>query len=287
LANTFETEMSYNINMQIYVLNDNSRKTFKGMYNEPLFVQSNENVFALGIVEDGKPAGILVSYVFLDEIAIQWMYVAEEFRRKGIASKLVQAIIFTAKKSNVSDIYMTFIKDELAVEAILKKNGFTVHKNPNWMSFEATIADLKTVSEEDVRPVTLSSFMTVGMAAVEEFNKYISKSASKIGVPLSVDPRDYSPFSCCSLVDGKIDSLLLVDTNEKGDLVEMPWIYLGKNASDEAPAMYNATINALKATYEPETRLVVNCIDASMDKAITKVLPKAKTKEVCLATLSL
>jgi len=275
--------------MQIVALNDEIKGAFKGMYDESLLVSGDGGIIALGVVEGSTPIGVLIAYVFLDEIGIQWIFVAPEYRGKKIAGKLLSALIMAAKRIKIRDIYMTFSADTEGIERLLKSRGFKVDFIPGWYSYEARLKDLIRIPEAKSSTVYLQTFLTVGKEKLDGFNKQVTEGEELIGVPVSIDPKNYSPFSCCSIDNEKISGLILVQTFEKDGkpIIELPWVYTGGESIHAMPALYNAVVDALKASYEPDTELLVSSINPTMEEILSKLMPKAEYKEVYFASLQL
>ena len=275
--------------MKVYLLNDKLKPYFAGLYDESLFLDSDSNMITIGAVEDDRPVGVLVASVFLAQIDIQWIYVDQRYRRRKIANGMYRALLKTLERCGCSRINLFFTAEAAGIANFLRDEGFTVQTNPGWYSCNTKLKDVNMLPVNAVRDCRLSSFMTTGKELLSRFNTDLSGGESLVGVPLLIDPRDFSPFSCCCIEDDRITNLILVQTSiENGvEKIELPWVYVKSNNISAVGAMVNASIRALKASFDPETELHFSSINPSINSIVTKIMPRATVKEIYFAFLNI
>ncbi len=271
--------------MKLILLNKETKPYFAGLYDESLYSDHDSNIITIGAVEDNRPVGVLLASVFLTDIAIQWIYVDERYRRRKVASSMLKALNKTLSKIGAEACYTFFTNDAKGMSEFAESQGFKIQTNPGWISYESTLKTLVMVPKMPGDDFTLSSFQSLGSNTIERFNLEMLTGSSLIGVPLRIDPQDFSPFSSCSIVDGHISSLLLVQTSFRDgrSVIDIPWLYVGSDGAASAQAMYNATLKALQSSFPPDTEIHFSSINPALDRVITKVLPRAACKELYMA----
>jgi len=275
--------------MNLYVLDKDTRKLFASFYDDSYITEQGDNIISLGVLEGDKPLGLLVAAVYNAEIDIQFIFVDREYRRQHIASTLLKKIISVARSTGAAVIYSSFAQDTEGFRELLKSFGFTVMFNPGLYSYEDKLGNLRNIDGVKNSNLKLKSFYAIDKDTLSEFNERLRNEDILVGVPLPIDPRNYSPFSCCSIVDGKISDLLLVTTKENGDLtsIDFPWIYSNKASIHSLSAVYNTSVTALKNTFSPDSGISFCTINPEMDSLLTDLIPTARYKEIYMATLEL
>lgn len=275
--------------MNLYVLDKETRKLFDSFFDDAFIAEDGDSIISLGMLDDDKPVGLLVAAVFAAEIDIQFLYVAKEYRRKHVASTLLEKIISVGKEVGVGAIYTSFAQGTDGCAEFLKSFKFSVAFNPGLYSYEDKLGNMKEFGVSQSSNFKVQSFFTIDKDVLAELNERLRNEDALVGVSLPINPRSYSPFSCCSIVDGKLSDLLLVTTKEDGNKVDIdfPWIYSSKDSIRGLAAVYNTVIKALKSTYSADSRISFSTINPEMDSILAELIPTAESKEVYMAILDL
>ncbi len=86
------------------------------------FIQ--DNFIGLVAEEDGVLQGYIALTYCLDEAEINIIAVKREFRRKGIASNLLNSTFETLKMSGINKIFLEVRKSNKSAQSLYKKHGF-------------------------------------------------------------------------------------------------------------------------------------------------------------------
>ena len=93
---------------------------------------------------DDKINGIIVYNLLYDRIEIEYIIVPEEYRKKGIGSKLLLEI----EKENINNITLEVRKSNTAAINFYKKNGYKIEATrKNYYDNEAGYLMMKEIGE--------------------------------------------------------------------------------------------------------------------------------------------
>jgi ribosomal-protein-alanine N-acetyltransferase len=81
----------------------------------------------LWIIEDGQLQAFLVARLSAAECELENLVVAAEYRRRGLASQLIQALIASACEHNLNRILLEVRESNHAARALYEKLGFQVN----------------------------------------------------------------------------------------------------------------------------------------------------------------
>ncbi len=76
--------------------------------------------------EEGTLGGFLIARFISDECELENVVVAEAFRRRGLGSKLIRALIDAANDRGVARIFLEVRESNTAARALYEKCGFTI-----------------------------------------------------------------------------------------------------------------------------------------------------------------
>lgn len=92
-------------------------------FNYKLTETDLDKVFFNSLVSvDDKINGIIVYNLFYDRIEIEYIIILEEYRKKGIGSKLLSEI----EKENINNITLEVRESNIAAINFYKKNGYKI-----------------------------------------------------------------------------------------------------------------------------------------------------------------
>lgn len=115
----------YADNLSVYKI---EKESFSDAWTKEMisdtFIQDN----FIGFVaeEDGKVVGYIALTYCLDEAEINIIAVTREFRRKGIASKLLEKTYETLSPMGVDKIFLEVRRSNKSAQNLYKKQGFEV-----------------------------------------------------------------------------------------------------------------------------------------------------------------
>ena len=105
------------------------RDTFTDMWNgdmlDSAFRAGNFYGFIAEEKSDGAPTGFITYSVNTDTADLQDLFVAEDFRRRGIGKTLVSAFIDAAREKGVKKLFLEVRESNAAAKNLYKSCGFT------------------------------------------------------------------------------------------------------------------------------------------------------------------
>ena len=94
--------------------------------------------------EERDVLGILrLTRIYKRKMAIFSIFVAEEWQKKGIGSKLIELMIDVAKQEQIDMIRARMLTDNVIMQKILQKKGFVVEKNEKDPSYMIAYYDVR------------------------------------------------------------------------------------------------------------------------------------------------
>lgn len=272
--------------MRIIVLDKDHARKFNSLYNGDVQRFDEPGVVCLAAVDNEVmppvPCGMLVASAADQSMNIEWLYVLAEYRRKGIATELLDTFMDAAAKCGSDHVFCTFSERNEGMAQFMDAFGFFVRHSFGWHDYVMKLSDFNPLPSEGSGEYTLDSLFHASKAELDELNAALEDSEGIVGVPLPVDPRDYSPVSVCVRKNGAISGLLLVQTDTAGEdvRIEFPWVYFKKECIKAMPSVYSLVLNTLKALYPDNTEIHFETLSPGMDSVIEKLAPQAEFKEL-------
>ena len=272
--------------MRIIVLDSDHARKFNSLYNGDVQRFDEQGVVCLAAVDNEVmppvPCGMLVASAVEQSMNIEWLYVAEGYRRKGVATELVDTLMAAAAKCGSDHVFGTFSERNDGMAEFMDAFGFHVRHSYGWHDYVMKLSDFQPLPEEAADEYALESLFHASKKELAEMNAALEKSENIVGVPLPVDPRDYSPVSVCVKKDGAISGLLLVRTDTAGEdvRIEFPWVFFKKECIKAMPSVYSLVLKTLKALYPENTEIHFETLNPGMDSVIEKLAPQAEFKEL-------
>lgn len=102
------------------------KRIFSDAWSQDGFYESiqNPNAVLIAAYEDGRLAGYCCMYEVLDEGEIVNVAVAPEFRRKGIAGKMLEALLEKECRREVLNVFLEVREHNGAAVSLYEKFGF-------------------------------------------------------------------------------------------------------------------------------------------------------------------
>lgn len=99
---------------------------FSRPYSSESFLQDlrGDKVKVFVKIQNEKIVGFISLYIFLDEANLQQIAVLEDFRRKGIASELIEYSVEYLKQNNVKKFYLEVNETNFVAIKTYEKFGF-------------------------------------------------------------------------------------------------------------------------------------------------------------------
>lgn len=99
---------------------------FSRPYSSESFLQDllGDKVKVFVKIQNEKTVGFISLYIFLDEANLQQIAVLEDFRRKGIASELIECSVEYLKQNKVKKFYLEVNETNFVAIKTYEKFGF-------------------------------------------------------------------------------------------------------------------------------------------------------------------
>lgn len=272
--------------MKTIVLDKKNAKKFNALYYGSTDRFDDPNIICLGTIDNtvfpARAAGILVASIVENSVNIEWLYVHPDYRRKGIATGLLDQMMLAADKAQIDDVFCTFSEANDSVTFFTLDFGFAICFTTGWHDYDLKLKDFKPLPKDPTGEFELESFFYTSQKDIDAFNAMVAESDATVGVPLTIDPRDYSPMSVCVKKNGKITGILLVQINQMEDTtkIEFPWVFFKSDSIKAMPAVYGLVIDSIRELYPESTKVHFETLNPGMDGIVTKLAPSAEFKEV-------
>lgn len=111
-------------NLQVSKL---EKQTFDDFWSQQIIADTFllDNFIGFVAEENGKIIGYLSTTYCLDEGEIDRIAVSNNYKRKGIATSLLNALFLECKKKNINKIFLEVRRSNEVAQALYEKNGFT------------------------------------------------------------------------------------------------------------------------------------------------------------------
>lgn len=107
-----------------------ARESFPDAWDEKMLVSAfnagNFFGFIAEEIKDGVPAGFITYSVNIDTADMQDLFVAENYRRKGVGNALIAAFIKDAKSRGVKKLFLEVRESNTPAINLYKKAGFNL-----------------------------------------------------------------------------------------------------------------------------------------------------------------
>lgn len=283
--------------MEITIVRQENRSFF-----EPL-MPAEQWQFAdlvLGAIEEGTACGVLAAQEAETILEIHYLYVAEEYRRKGIATRLLGELHRIGRISQMDGELCQYVDNEAmkALDACFAVNRYDRDEEESTVY----VTEFKDLSEKFFcRPKTdtkadgpesyeAGAALGAGVKAVplsavtaRTWNQFLEKLES-----LSNEDGTVPDLGVKYLYDQEISFLLVKRREPEGcillekqeeDYILSYFCILGKAVLAEMMGLFQVSYQALKKRCCPESRIYINALTEATRKMVLQMTDQ-KAKEV-------
>lgn len=241
--------------------------------------KNDDRQTVLGSIVDGTACGAFFEDYVDGESILRSIYVAPDYRRRGIGYALMDAghrIIHCKKTDRTVCRYAIPEEERTPLEGLLRKSGFELGDGEGKI-YCARLGDISAIgalSEYKPSP-QVCSLGQLSAYALQMLNAQSQKS----DILPWVNPSDYdTEISCCIMKDGKPLGCLLVESGK-----ELLLRYLYISPGSDPSSMILLIRYALHHTIQrfgPDTKVWINVLEPEMERLLQKILNnKAEYKE--------
>ncbi|MBQ9437358.1 MAG: GNAT family N-acetyltransferase, partial [Lachnospiraceae bacterium] len=206
-------------------------------------------------------SGILVA-VRVNHWEIIWIYVAEECRRKGVASALLHGFseYYFNGRNGRARAYVTEAMDYRRLIPLLQKAGYSIGEMDGGAYFET---ELESINDGILAKGKRKCAVPIRSLAKEELKtlgKHISLRKSGREIPLPVAAEDYEPCSHIGLDKEGVIGACLVRKNARG--LQISLLYAEKGRKNALFEILSAALAGMKGEYPGWMRVGTLATDA-------------------------
>ncbi|MCR4642280.1 MAG: GNAT family N-acetyltransferase [Lachnospiraceae bacterium] len=269
--------------LEIFLLDKATIQVFYELLDQPSLAGFSEKNIALGAVlgegEDAVPAAVLIATPKEGEVRVDWIYVREECRGKGIGKTLLKKLLVAAYEiPDIDGIWVDYTYEDEGMEDFLRHCGFFTWEPDGAACFRAALSSFTTVGEPEecdrVKPLT-----TLSDVQMADLYRGIRKRAEKgedipTGVPLPIQPEDYLQESAAYVGKMGIEALILLQG--VGDGINVAWLYSNDTKPVALVRLFRHVRYSLKQRFSDDTPLELSSLRGKSLMLIRKLLPGAK-----------
>ena len=274
-------------NVRIVYLENEDLLKFSALFYDELVLSLPSDVLMMGAVdisgEVPRAVGLLIFHMRGKSAYIDWLFVEEASRRKGIGKYMLNHLkrLFAQDPSkSIEVVFMNFDETIWGMGSFLKKDGFGVTFFDGDFNIFAPLKSVKLIGKDEdmggkLKAVPLSE---VPKASYTDFENYLSGLGTDIviGIVGPVEPEDYRAESRAVLDGDRIVGMMLVSDTIYNDTVMIDWAYsIPKFVLQSVPLAFNTVITELRKYLPENTVLCMASLEENVGGIIRKTMPGA------------
>ncbi len=225
----------------------------------------------------GAVAGSIERGVF----DIESIYVAPEYRRKGIGRALIERLrmALLSKDILIRAEYTLENREKEPLSVFFRRNGFQRDKIKIPCFYVSSLGEMRYEEEENrIRnrqnePVL--SFRDVPESVLKTASAYSQNEMYPIPKGGLLSEKVDKDLSFCALINGRVMAYIAVYKDEEG-LIEIPALWSKAPDPKILMAMLKKTADACLVKYPPKERAAMMAINSISEKIIKHLFPKAE-----------
>ena len=236
-----------------------------------------------------RAAGALAGAIDKGVFDIMSLYVAPEFRRKGIATALIEEL---RSQINGRDMMIRadYTLEDSEMESLglfFSRSGFSREKIGIPCIYIADLGDL-SIDKEEKTENRYAGFMVPFNKIPQKVLSVASNQFRKESNPLPdggfLSEKVDRNLSYCVFMNGRISAYIAINNKENG-YVEIPALWSSLQDPKALMDLLKKSMTALRDKYSPDTRTVMIAISSVSEKIILHLFPQAKQSSFCFISL--
>jgi GNAT superfamily N-acetyltransferase len=258
-----------------------------------LIQSAPDDYILLGAVAEGRPAGALIASLSTEAdvlLDVLYLYVAETFRRRGAATRLIDALSLRLPAGGPDGIRFVFSPerdafdiDGFAILCFLWSRGMDCRLLPGG-TFRTTLsaAAAGTFFASGIRRGDSEIYLPVNGIREADLSAFFAWQDMRLS---AFSPDAFLPESRVIFADGKVVGLAAVSQADGG--VELSWLGCDRDYAALLPGLIKNTFAALRISYPEETPVTLRAIHAASEKLASRLLPDTAFRPLYEANTSL
>ncbi|MBP3719336.1 MAG: GNAT family N-acetyltransferase [Eubacterium sp.] len=259
---------------------------FSHLFSDSILQDLPADEILLGYIEENPivATGILMAHVEENDMMIDWLYVDEDYRRKGAAREMIEFLIENSEKAEgVYGVSAVFTQEHENMNKMFEDMNFFVSFREGTVGFETTVEDFPMFPVIGEKSGEIMSVKDVPSDELDRFSKIVNDVVFPgIAIPFPFAFSSYIPESSVILENGRIKGVCLM--KEGVDGLILSWAY---NISKEAanfPALLNYCTKLIKDKYPADTSIGIASLGIKVDEIIETYIPVKNRVEIYFAT---
>ena len=206
---------------RLFVLDSESIRAFQELYPGRISDRYNFNTIALGYVEDEKPVGLIVCQLIdKQNLLIEWLYVSEDYQRRGIGSALLQEILkMGSKEPQLQWINVLCHGEDMRLWLMTKE--FYVEVEASFVEYQTTLDKLLPLPETN--KTNIKRLKDVTDKELRLLNHKLGKEDIAVGITLPVLAADYLEQSLVYVENNEVMACILFQKDEES--INVSYLY--------------------------------------------------------------
>jgi len=261
------------IKMEITMVREENKTFFEPLMPEPLWEQAD---LVLGAVEGGCACGVLAAEeaeVFLE---IRYLYVAEAFRRRGIASMLLKGLHEIGMAARMDGELCRYIDNQSTKEldACLSENLYDRDEAEDPV-YVACFEDLSQRLFAQEEGAAIKQAVPLSRVTARTWNRFLESLEKQPGEDGTVPDLGvmylYDPNASFLLIKRGEPMGCILFEKEENDYILSYFCVLGKAAPAEMMSLFRASYQVLKKVCGPKDRIYINTLTAAAEKMVQQM----------------
>ena len=254
----------------IFVLDKSNVHVFRLLFQEPIEKWFDDDKVGFGMMCDGKPAALLLASFTVEYVWIDWIYVQEEFRGRGLSFDIVNAFLRNISGIVHENTAFVSCEDEL-LKSVLMRVGFDFDEEPVRYTYSSNLSKLTGVPEH--KPSNMIKLLNkLNEVEISKLSYAISECRD-VGVKLPVNPNDYLRESLVYMENDKVKAVLLLSKDGSG--ISVSYAYLSGVDGKPLIKLIAAAKKLLENSYGADTTITMTTLNKESEKLLTHLFPDA------------
>ncbi|MBE5926377.1 MAG: GNAT family N-acetyltransferase [Lachnospiraceae bacterium] len=269
--------------MDITIVRNENQEAFENLMPSMFWEKAD---FVLGAVDENTACGIIAVCEEDTLFNIQYIFVAEEFRRRGIATALIEGIHLMAKECKIDVTYCQYAEnaDTESLTNCFKKNLFDRDENSSHI-YKVLFKDLSVklldgksrMPEDDIWPLA-----EVTSVVWKSFTYKLNQLAEEDTIPEIEKKANYDQDASFLLMHkGEPVGCILLKKYEESYILSCFCVF-GNVSPMEKMRLFQASYQIMKERCSQDTEITVNALTETTKKMVLS-LTDGKAKQVGIA----
>ena len=241
-------------------------------------------------------AGMLTAHAEGEVLSVDWVYVKPEYRRTGVASKLLDIICGAAYESGGVDMVFSILSEKEAdLRSFFRDTGFTILPMADRGQFIARLSDIRFAdfgkSHRGICKET-GEVLPKHLRALEK--TALNNGDVSIGVSFPIDPAKYSEkslvhFNKSGAPDGVIlakETMCSLDSDKQEKAMNISWLYCSEQNGFALAELLSAFIMGLTED-DPDILITFASLNDSSWELGHRLFPNAVYEPYYMAFMDL